>query len=59
MHNQVSSDQDGTVPLARTGRGAGRLRLGPGHDLKVQHIDVIEEFLSVPTAEDDHFRAAD
>ena len=59
MYDQVSSDQDGTVPLARTRRGAGRLRFGPSHDLKIQYKDIVEEFRTVPTAKDDHLRAAD
>ena len=58
MHDEVGSDQDGAVALARTGRGASRLGLGPSHDFEVKHVDIVEEVATIPAAKDDHLSAS-
>ena len=59
MDDQVGADEDGTVTFPWAGRGTRGIRLRPGHHLKIEDVDIVEEVRTVPTAKDDHLGAVD
>jgi len=59
VDHQIRADKDGAVALARGRRRSRAVRFGPGHNLQVEDVHVVEEIRSVPSAEDDHLCATD
>ena len=58
MNHQVGANQDRAMTLSWAGSWARAVRLGPGHDFKVENVDIIEEIVAVPSSEDEHLCAS-
>ena len=55
MNNKIGSNQNGAMTFSWARSRSSCLRLWPSHDLKIKHVNIVKEFLTVPTSKYNHF----
>ena len=59
VHDEVRTNQNGAVAFPRARSRTASLWLGPGHNLEVKDVNIVEEVVAIPAAKHNHLGSSD